>query len=285
MAHFILCKKTDNASKIAELFFKDIVRLHGLPKSIVLNRDSKFLNHFWKTFWKILGTELKFSSAYHPQTELVNKSLGNLLRSLAGSKPKQWDQVLAQAEFTFNGSFNKTIDCPMRENIIKELHSGGLRGHFGRDKIVALVEDLYYWPRLKKKVTKFVEQCQICQVAKGASLNIGLYEPLPVPREPCTYVSMDFIVRLPNMQRGHNLVFVMVDKFLKMAHFIPCKKMDDASKIADLFFKEIIKLHGLPKSIVSDRDSKFLSHFWRILWKRLGTKLKFSSAYHPQTDG
>eukprot|EP01018_Ginkgo_biloba_P002204 Gb_36326 [translate_table: standard] len=120
-------------------------------------------------------------------------------------------------------------------------------------------------------------------MAKGASHNTGLYEPLPVPSESWTDMSMDFVVGLSN--RGHNYVFVMVDRFFKMAHFILCKKTDDASKIAELSFKEIVRLYGLPKSIVSNRHNKFLSHFWKTLWKRLGTELKFSSAYHPQTDG
>ena len=112
MAHFILCQKTIDVTHIANLFFKEVVRLHGFPRSIVSDRDTKFIGHFWRTLWKKLGTNLDFSSAYHlqidRQTEVVNRSLGDLLRSLVTKHHSSWDNILPQAEFAYNDSVNRS---------------------------------------------------------------------------------------------------------------------------------------------------------------------------------
>ena len=122
-------------------------------------------------------------------------------------------------------------------------------------------------------------------MAKHCKQNIGLYTPLPVPHRPFEDISMDFILGLPCTLRKFDSILVMVDRFSKMAHFLPCSKTSNASKVAKIFFNEIVKLYGLPKTIVSDRDVKFMSYFWKALWYMMGTKLKFSTTYHPQIDG
>jgi hypothetical protein len=112
MAHFIPFQKTSDATHITNLFFKQIVRLHGLPRIIVSDRDTKFIGHFCRTLWKKMGDNLMFSSAYHPQidrkTEVVDRSLGDLLRSLVTEHHSSWDNVLPQAEFAYNDSVNQS---------------------------------------------------------------------------------------------------------------------------------------------------------------------------------
>lgn len=129
MAHFIPCRKNSDATYVAHLFFTNIVRLHDLPRSIVSDRDVKFIGHFWRTLWKKLGAQLNFSSAYHPQTdgqmEVVNKSLGNLLRILTGENSRLWDRALAQAEFAYNNSPNHSIGhSPFQ--ILYDMHPRGI---------------------------------------------------------------------------------------------------------------------------------------------------------------
>jgi hypothetical protein len=127
----------------------------------------------------------------------------------------------------------------MRENLLKEKHSGGLAGHFGHEKTFAQLNGSYYWPSMRVEVKKFVNNCKICQYAKGKKQNTGLYHPLPILERPWDAISMDFVLGLPRTQRGSDSIFVVVDRFSKMEHFIPCQKTSDATHVANLFSKRL----------------------------------------------
>jgi len=135
-------------------------------------------------------------------------------------------------------------------------------------------------------VAEYVKGCLHCQRNKSTNQpKGGLIQPIPFKFSRWESISMDFISPLPISSSGFDCIFVIIDRCTKMSHFIPCQQNMSAAQTAKLFFKEIVRIHGLPKEIISDRDTRFLSNFWTSLHQLLGTKLKFSTAYHPETDG
>eukprot|EP00253_Pinus_taeda_P010733 PITA_10733 len=144
----------------------------------------------------------------------------------------------------------------------------------------------YYWPKMKKEVVEYLARCLECQQIKAEHLHpAGLLQPLPIPEWKWETISMDFITGLPRTKKNNDSIMVVVDKLSKAAHFIPVQSTYKVVQIAHIFMQNVFKLHGLPKVIISDRDVKFTSAFWRTLFVELGTELNFSIAYHPQTDG
>lgn len=173
----------------------------------------------------------------------------------------------------------------IQSKIISSLHYSPVGGHSGYQVTYHRVKSLFYWTRLKQMIKDFVAECQICQQAKAERVKYpGLLQPLPVPTFAWQVVTMDFVEGLPR-SHNYNCILVVVDKFSKYAHFVPLAHPFTAYKVAMLYMDHIFKLHGLPEAIVSDSDKVFTSTLWQELFKIAGTKLKMSTAYHPQTDG
>ncbi|KAL0412030.1 UNVERIFIED_CONTAM: Transposon Tf2-11 polyprotein [Sesamum latifolium] len=151
---------------------------------------------------------------------------------------------------------------------------------------VSGLETYYWWPTMKKDVAEYVAKCLTCQQVKAEhQAPAGKLHPLSIPEWKWEKITMDFVIGLPRTFRKHDAVWVIVDRLTKSAHFLPIRQNDSLDKLAELYVSEIVRLHGIPTSIVSDRDPRFTSHFWGSLHRALGTKLHFSMAFHPQTDG
>ena len=139
---------------------------------------------------------------------------------------------------------------------------------------------------MASEVRDFVLQCPVCQEEKGESQRPrGELQVLKIPEQKWSVVSIDFIVKLPETASGFDAVFVCVDRATKMCHLIPCTEKMGAQETASLYWNCVGKLHGIPRALHSDRDVRFTSAFWKELWKLTGTSLRFSTAYHPQTQG
>jgi hypothetical protein len=148
------------------------------------------------------------------------------------------------------------------------------------------LKENYWWYGFKRDVATHVALCDVCQRVKAEHQRpVGLLQPLKVPEWKWEKIGMDFIVGLPRTRDGYDSIWVIVDRLTKVAHFIPMKTTYSGDQLAELYMSRIVCLHGVLKKIVSDRGTQFTSRFWKRLHESMDTKLNFSLAYHPQTDG
>jgi len=174
----------------------------------------------------------------------------------------------------------------LRTKLLSLCHDTPTSGHLGKDKTQAEVGRHFYWPGWHQSVHDYVVSCLRCQLAKTSSrAPPGFLAPLPIPEAPWEHWSLDLIGPLPQSKSKKNAILVVVDRLTKMKHFIATKMESTAMDIADHILKDVIRLHGLPISIVSDRDPRFTAKAWKEFWDSLNVRLDFSTAYRPQTDG
>jgi hypothetical protein len=233
---------------------------------------------------------------------------------LAYTQDALWSPVIEQLktqevfEFNSNSRFAIGLDCLYEDGLLWEdgglnrlvvpytvdifnsimrvVHDGPLAGHRGVDRTIAEFEKYFLMEKFRRYIRNYIAACDSCQRVKVTNHgNPGLLQPLAIPNGRWTHVSMDFIVSLPKTVNGFDSIFVIVDRFSKRAHFVPHCMSDTAEDVAMLFLREVVRLHGMPISIVSDRDSRFMSSFWSALLKLLNVSRDASSSMHPQTDG
>nr|GFA41529.1 putative nucleotidyltransferase, ribonuclease H [Tanacetum cinerariifolium] len=177
-------------------------------------------------------------------------------------------------------------DVSLKEALLTEAHNSPFSIYLGSTKMYHDLKQHFWWSGMKRDVATFVSRCLVCQQFKIEHQRAsGLLQPLDILVWKWEEISMDFVTGLPRTQRRHDAIWVVVDRLTKSAHFLPIRKDYSVSRLAKIFQQEIVRLHGTPSAIVSDRDPRFASRFWKGLQKAWGTRLKFSTAFHPQTDG
>ncbi|GJY66666.1 reverse transcriptase domain-containing protein [Tanacetum coccineum] len=174
----------------------------------------------------------------------------------------------------------------LRTLIMHESHKSKYSVHPGSDKMYQDMKQLYWWPNMKADIATYVSKCLTCLRVKAEHQKpSGLLVQPAIPQWKWENITMDFVTKLPRTQSGNDTIWVIVDRLTKSAHFLPMRETDPMDKLARLYLKEVVTRHGIPVSIICDRDPRFTSNFWRSFQKAMGTRLDMSMAYHPETDG
>ncbi|GJT75701.1 putative reverse transcriptase domain-containing protein [Tanacetum coccineum] len=174
----------------------------------------------------------------------------------------------------------------LRALIMHKSHKSKYSIHPGSDKMYQDLKRLYWWPNMKAEIATYVSKCLTCAKVKiEYQKPSGLLVQPEIPQWKWENITMDFVTKLPKTATGQDTIWVIVDRLTKSAHFLPMREDDTLEKLTRQYLKEVVSKHGVPVSIISDRDGKFTSHFWKSLNKALGTRLDMSTAYHPETDG
>jgi hypothetical protein len=184
-----------------------------------------------------------------------------------------------------NGQVEVPDNQGLKLDILQSRHDSKLEGHPGQAKTLALVWRCFTWPAKRRFIHGYIDGCNLCQRVKTSTQRpYGSLEPLPIPAGPWTNISYDMITDLP-ISNGFDSILTVIDRLTKMCHFIPCSKTLNAKELADLLLNNVWKIHGTPKTIVSDWGSIFVLRITKELSQRLGIRLQPSAAYHPRTDG
>lgn len=249
--------------------------------TLVLNRWNSALK---KNIIAGYSADTKFAEVYNTLKD--HKTPSPLIRNYI--KHFLYRNKLLYFSPSVNGEHRLVIpnDKIIRDRLMRQCHDSPSAGHFSYWKTYLSLSDMFYWPNMLRQVKKFCGACNVCARSKTTTQKpFGLFHPLPVPNGRWTDVSMDFVTGLPRTHENHNMIMVIIDRFSKMAHFIPTDDNLDAERCAQLFVRESYRLHGFPTTLVSDKDIRFVNRFWHTFTKLVGTNTLMSTTNHPQTDG
>ncbi|GJR27144.1 putative reverse transcriptase domain-containing protein [Tanacetum coccineum] len=214
---------------------------------------------------------------------LKNEDVGGMIRK---DIPKE--KLEPRADGTLCLNVRSWLPCygDLRTVIMHESHKSKYSIHPGSDKIYQDMKKLYWWPNMKADIATYVSKCLTCAKVKAEHERPSCLLVQPeTPQWKWDNITMDFITKLPKSSQGYDTIWVIVDRLTKSAIFTPMRETNSMEKLARIYLKEVVTRHGIPVSIICDRDPRFASNFWRSLQNALGTNLDMSTAYHPQTDG
>ena len=280
---FLLNQKTNTHAQ--QLW---VMKMMGYDYTVIFKKSAN--NMVADAFSRLPMVELKAISVFSTdlfqrikQSWIQDPAMVHLLHKVKNGKANT-KYTWVNDQLRRKGKLMVGADNSLRMDLLNYFHSSSSGGHSGMEATMKRMAAVVYWKGLKKAVRQFVRECTVCQQYKyDHSASPGLLQPLPIPEKVWTDISMDFIESLPKSQ-GKEVILVVVDRLSKYGHFIPLSHPFSALSVAQVFLDNIYKLHGAPNSIISDRDRIFISGFWKELFKLLGTELKMSTAYHPQTD-
>ena len=185
-----------------------------------------------------------------------------------------------------NGALYVPKGEALRTRLIRECHDSATAGHLGRDKTIEQMQRRFFWHGMTTRVGEYVTTCDACQRNKPSQrLRPGLLMPIASPTRAGHTWTMDLITSLPKTRSGNDAIVVWVCKFSKLRHYAACKTAISAPALARLFLDTVVRHHGMPERIISDRDPRFTAHFWRAFWTSMGSTLDMGTAYHPESDG
>ncbi|GJS73850.1 putative reverse transcriptase domain-containing protein [Tanacetum coccineum] len=214
---------------------------------------------------------------------LVNEDVGGIIRR---DIPKERLEPRADGTLCLHGRSWLPCYGDLRSVIMHESHKSKYSIHPGSEKMYQDMKKLYWWPNMKADIATYVSKCLTCARVKAEHQRpSGLLVQPEIPEWKWDNITMDFITKLPKSSQGFDTIWVIVDRLTKSAHFLPIRENDPLDKLARLYLNRIVARHGIPASIICDRDGRFTSNFWRSFQKALGTDISMSTAYHPETDG